>query len=441
MPSKQPEIKIGKFLGINNVDPPELCKPGELQIATNVDITDTHQARRRDGYSSVYSGSPFSVWANKAQTICLFRESTLLKKLSTSYSASTVRTGLNVASWMNYFELNDRIYYSDGIVTGIYDGTTDRSWGLTLPTQPTATPTTGALQAGRYLICLTYHRNDGQESGSSYPISVDVTANGGISLASIPVSSDSTVDFVYIYITPCDGETFYLAKTITNGTTTASYIDTTIEFRLPIKTLHLSPAPAGQNIKFYNGRMYVASGDSIYYSEPYAYELFDLAHNRMHFDSRVAVMAPVRDGIWVATQAKTIFLSGEDAPQFKYTKRTDYGAIENTQAELPELKEGAEEVQAWIWASSDGIISAFEGGVIKNLTGSKYTNETMTIGCSFRREENDRTLFVVNLMPETSPSSSPSNSPSKSPSKSPSLSPSPSPSASPSVSPSASPST
>jgi hypothetical protein len=441
MPSKQPEIKIGKFLGINNVDPPELCKPGELQVATNVDITDTHQVRRRDGYSSVYSGSPFSVWANKKGTICLFREGTILKKLSTAWQASNVRTGIAIPNWMTYLDLNDRIYYSDEIITGIYDGTTDRTWGLAIPSFPSVAGTSGgSLQAGSYLIALTFVRNDGQESGASAIVKADVTANQAISITNIPVSSDSTVSYVNIYITTCNGETFYLAKQISNGTTSATYILNTIELNLPIRTLLLSPAPAGHNLQFYNGRVYVASGDSIYYSEPYAYELFDLAHNRMHFDSRIAVMAPVRDGIWVATQTRTVFLAGEDAPQFKYTKRTDYGAVENTQAPLPELSEGGEEVQAWIWASSDGVISAFEGGVIKNMTGAKYTNDSNAMGCSFRREENDRTLFIVNLMSETSPSASPSQSPSRSPSKSSSLSPSPSPSKSPSVSPSASPS-
>jgi hypothetical protein len=394
MPKGPPEIKISKFLGINDVDPPEMTKPGELQIATNVDITDTHQARRRDGYSSVLPGTPHSLWSN--ETICLFRERTNLRNLNKSWSASTIRSGLSGSNRMNYLDLNGNIYYTDELVTGVYNGISDRSWGLEVPPKPVLASTVGNLQEGRYICVLTYIRDDGQESGTSESTHIDLSDGGGI-IITLPTSSDPTVDYVYIYLTSCNGETFYLAGEVANGTASFTYSGDTTEFSLKCLTLNMFPPPPGQNIQFYNGRILVAQNNILWYSNPYNYELFDLIHGYISFDSRITLIGPVEGGVWVGTQKKIVFLAGKDATEFQYIEKIDCAAIEGTQQKLTDVGKEGNEIVAWILASWDGAVIITANGSFKNITESKYDNPTGIKGASLLREETDRSIFIVGI--------------------------------------------
>ena len=389
------EVKIEKFMGINNVDPPQKCKPGELQEAINCEIDDVGRIRRRDGFSSVFSGTPHSLWADG--DICLFREGENLRRLSTAWSATTIRSGLLGTNRMNYLPLNGLIYYSDEIVTGIYDGTTDRTWGLTPPNRPVLSATVGNLQEGTYHCVLTYVRNDGQESGTSGESSIALGANGGI-IVTLPTSSDSTVKYVYVYLTTCNGETFYLARILANGTATVTYAGDTSEFSLKCPTMWLSPAPVCQLIGFYRGRLYVALDSVLWYSLPYGYELFDLVTNYIQFDSRITILAPVHDGIWVGTQKKVAFLSGEDGPKLQYVEKLTCGATEGTQQKIQDTNKDGQELWAWIFHTDDGVVIGTDGGVFKNLTEARYDNPTAIKGASLLREETDRSIFIVSLI-------------------------------------------
>ena len=393
--SKASEIKIEKFLGINDVDPPQKCKPGELQLAINCEVDDVGRIRRRDGFSSVFAGTPHSLWSDGM--ICLFREGTNLRSLNTLWSPTTIRTGILGTNRMNYFTLNGRVYYSDEIITGIYDGTTDRTWGLELPPTPVLSATSGNLQEGNYHCLFTFVRDDGQESGTSPSSSIDVGANGGITVT-LPTSPDPTVEYVYVYLTTCNGETFYLAKILANGTASVTYAGDTSEFSLKCPTMHLSPAPAGHLIQFYRGRIYVAADNILWYSIPFGYELFDIANNHIQLDSRITILTPVHDGIWVGTQTKVAFLSGQDGPQLQYIEKLNCGASEGTQQKIQDTNKEGQDLWAWIFATDDGVVIGTDGGLFKNLTETKYDNPTAIKGTSLLREENDRSIFIVSLI-------------------------------------------
>ena len=384
------------WAGINNIDPPEKCKPGELQTASNVDIDDNRRILRREGYLRVYTGNVHSLWGNKE--FALFREGTALKRLDSGLTtATTLRTGLIGNDRMAYLEIMGRVYYSDGIVTGIVDslGAVNRTWGIEVPGHPILVESAGAMPEGRYFCTLTYVRDDGQESGALTSVAIDITM-GGITVNNIPISSDPTVDWVNVYISTVNGEVLYLALVLPNGTTSGYYGGTTQEFNLPLRTMHLDPPPAGQNLQYYNGRIYIANDNVLWWTEPSGYEHINLAHNSIILDSRITLLAPVDDGIWIGTEREIDFIPGKDPQEFRRIQRSQYGAIEGTQTKLDDIGEKGDKINGWIWAARDGICLGMPQGAIKNISQARYVYTETKKGAALARE-GDFNQYIVGL--------------------------------------------
>ncbi len=371
MPTKS--IKFGQFEGLNNVLPAHELGLKFLQEAKNVDIDDKGKIRRMKGNSSVFSGDVHSIDSNN--DICLFREGAALKRFWSDYSTTTLRTGLTTAKIpMAYLFLNSLVYYSDGMATGIIqDGIGSRSWGLSVPLAPQLSATWGHMSAGRYQVSLTYVRDDGQESGTDVAVYIDLSSESGITIQ-LPQSSDSSVEYINVYISSANGDVLYLAQTLTHGTLEAIYRGDTTEFNLPLNTQLLQPAIAGNVIEYYNGRVYIAQDNVLWYSEPYAYELFNIAENFIQFDKNITLLGAVGDGMFLTTEEETVFLSG-DNPPFRKTRKAGYGAYPGkvVKADASKVGRGTIDGIALFWESVKGKCVGFNEGIFKNLTENKYS--------------------------------------------------------------------
>ena len=82
----------------------------------------------------------------------------------------------------------------------------------------------------------------------------------------------------------------------------------------PPTTKTFDDPPIGHLLEHFNGRIYVANGCTIWYSEPFAYAWFNMAENFIPLASRVRMIRAVRGGLFVSTEEKTIFLP-EAAPR------------------------------------------------------------------------------------------------------------------------------
>jgi len=139
----------------------------------------------------------------------------------------------------------------------------------------------------------------------------------------------------------------------------------------PTTTKTFSDPPAGHLLEVYNGRMYIAEGEVIWYSEPFAYSWFNLASNWIPFASEIQMMRAVDGGLYVSDEAKTYFLAGEDAPQLGITTIAEYPAIRGTDVIVEGGLTGQEETQAKrfiLWTSPRGICIGIANGGFKNLT-------------------------------------------------------------------------
>ncbi len=264
---------------------------------------------------SIYSGCGF----------CVFRQGNDLKALNDDYSVSTVRSGFCSGRPMSYLLVEGKVYYSDGVLSGVLESNGNvtvksRSWGLEVPLPPGLCGMTGSLLSGLYQLALTYERRDGQESGASILSLIDLSM-GGISIK-YRFSKDPDVRTVNIYLSLVnDGPLCLLTKESNqHGGDDYGVFNYSSQSTLGnvLTTEGLKPPPPSSLIEHYNGRLYVAKHCTVWYSELFAYEVFDLSNSGFTFDAPITRLRAYPDGgISVETTSHVYFFKGKDAELFE----------------------------------------------------------------------------------------------------------------------------
>ncbi|MBF0316788.1 MAG: hypothetical protein HQL04_01315 [Nitrospirae bacterium] len=403
------EITHTGFRGLVNVKPTrEASSDGlsDLKSAVNVDIDNSGNVVTRPGFLRVYEGKVHSLYGNGK--VCLFRQADRLMQLYqvsgaedsspdvvAPYAVRTLASGINGSLRMSYQYVAGRVYYSDAAVTGVVEVTARpipvvRSWGMLPPDAPVLSATTeGILSKGKYQVSLTYTRNDGQESGASTVASMTLTKKAGGIDVICPLSADPNVRKINIYISAPNGEVPYLAASLDN-TPSATVPGFTVPYHYrgetvtgpPLLTWGLKPPPPGQLLCYYRGRLYVASLNTLWYSQPYTYELFDPAQGWLAFDNPITLVAAVEDGIFVATSREVVFLKGTEPERFQLMQVSDCGAVFGTQAMgvLPGEQGVNGRTEVVFWESRMGKCAGLSGGRIQFLTADTYNYEAGEIG-------------------------------------------------------------
>jgi len=358
---------IDKFLGLNNTVSSERMSPGDLEEAINVYLDDTGRLARRSGVTQVSAVATHSLWSSG--NICLFVQGTDLKRMYIDGSITTLRSDMS-GNRVSYQMLLGTVYYSDGVVTGEYsDGFNRTKWGVSSPGLVGASITSGALPAGRYGYVGVAVRDDGIRSGAIDFGTIELSSDGGITFTA-PNIDEAAVAF---YMTSTDGDVFYASGSCIPGSSVN--ITNVNVLGEPLESINLMEPPAGQIVSFFRGRMLVAAGEWLYYSMPYGIHLFDpLGYHGM--GDRITIVAPMKNGVFVATTKKTYFLLGTSPEEFTLQEIADYGAIEGTlstiaSTDLPWLRNVASQTLA-VWASSAGICLAGDEGLFINMTENRY---------------------------------------------------------------------
>jgi hypothetical protein len=125
----------------------------------------------------------------------------------------------------------------------------------------------------------------------------------------------------------------------------------------------LVPMPGGSEIHYWQGRLLVARGNSLLWSEAMRYDKHSATRNFVQFSSKVIWVAPLVTGVYVGTRDNSYFLSGSDPA--KFTKRIVGGesapgvaAIYNPR----HSKQVGEEVA--LWFTRDGIAVGNQEGAV-----------------------------------------------------------------------------
>ena len=386
-------VRYGPFTaGVNSRLPDEQLAPDMLRHAVNCDLTDAGMLSRRDGYTLELSATDaHSIYTDASGVY--FADGALLKRYVPDTGAVTiVASGLTDGAGLAYLPLNGEIYYTNGFQRGKIVGGVRMDWGVEVPSGlPSLSIVGGVLESGRREVLCTFINAQGEESGSGLSTGITLTASGGILVSGIPQPVSSEIVRVNIYMTPHNGATLYLAAQLPVGTLSATIAS--LQPSVELASQFCAPPMPGKVLAYAGGRIYVASGPIVWYTEPGMYGRVKPSRNFIMFPSDVAIMAGVMDGLYVVAD-KTYFLSGLDPEQTTLREVLPYGAAFGSLAPVPVM------ANTWTWRSDRGQVFASNGGQMVNLQEDNLALRPSSNGASvFIERDGSRQVISVSEPP------------------------------------------
>lgn len=355
-------------LGINNVDSDYELPQGALRDAVNVNLTRSGSARRRNGKVLRFAGDVHSLFSDGTTLYGVSASNLSHFAVQTSGAltvAAGIRSGFVKERPVAYLKFpspldHQRVYYSDGILTGMIVNKVHHPWGVTNPSgQPTLTPSAaGGMNAGSYQVAVTFENIFNEESGTGEYARVAVAQGGGIILTNIPQPADASVNKVRIYVSDANGSRAYLHTILPVGLTSA-VIARTLSPGRQVDTQFMLPPPAGDVMELHYGRIYIASGSVLRWTEAIRPGGF-MNVNSLAFPGAITLIVSTNPGLVVAAD-KTYFMTGTDPRSMTLQERFPYGSFRGSLAvdERRKLK---------YWLTPKGLCVTTFDGEMRNLT-------------------------------------------------------------------------
>ena len=142
-------------------------------------------------------------------------------------------------------------------------------------------------------------------------------------------------------------------------------------------TRDLQPLPVGKCLDLYNGRIYLAKDNALFFSEPLAYQAFDPARNWIPFDGDICMVRHVVDGLYVGTSKGVFFLMGSTVQEMRQTMVSKSPPIEGTCSYVDgrNIMDGRSSTAVVMWTAHDGIYVGYSSGQAVEL-GAQAINVT-----------------------------------------------------------------
>ncbi|MEG0194488.1 MAG: hypothetical protein RR857_23855 [Comamonas sp.] len=344
-----------------------------LRAAVNVDVTANGKLRRRAGFTLAHAGRAHSAWGNDKAGFYADGSDLYHLAVNGELQRTLIRSDLAPTHPVSYCEAGGTFYYSNGDVLGMVQGSTRVDFTPRPLLTPVLSATQGAMNAGRYQVCITQFGQAG-ESASTAPRTIDLPAGGGIRISDIPPAPFGCITL--IYMTAPDGEVFgRVAVDIVGG---VAEVVAPLPLGAGCQTLLLEPMPAGSIVRHSNGRLIVAVGNLLIYSEPFMPGLYRPSKNYIPFPARITLIEPCGRGIFVAAD-KTYWLGGEITGA-SLDEVLPYGALPHSGGNDPIKPDTC------FWMSERGLVFGAKDGSVSNVQEDQLALSGGTAGATVFRE-------------------------------------------------------
>ena len=134
----------------------------------------------------------------------------------------------------------------------------------------------------------------------------------------------------------------------------------------------LGAPPNADYMAYFNGRIYLASGKTLWATELYLYDYVDKTRTFISFEANITGVAAVTDGLYVGTEDAVYFLSGPFG-QMARIKLADVGMVAGSMVEVPAdvVRGGSSSRNAVMFMTRFGVFNGLDGGVATNITQSR----------------------------------------------------------------------
>jgi hypothetical protein len=156
--------------------------------------------------------------------------------------------------------------------------------------------------------------------------------------------------------------------------------------------------PVGQFVASFSGRIYVAKGNDIWFSEGMSTHISRLAVNYYMLPKYIDMLQPVEDGIYVGTENQIIYLKGTDPATAEQVNVYPHGVVPQAFARVPGEKFDVKERDVPVWWTKDGVLSVgLPGGEIRQLTRDRLAAPEYGFGAVSIREREGISQIVSSL--------------------------------------------
>lgn len=369
-------IVLSSFKGINNTANINALPEGYLRECVDFDVNKNGMLTQRHGYTNKDAGV-FSCIGGDDKRCFAVRNNDLVEVTENAgnYSFTTIRSGVGAVA-LGFAECDGNYYYVGASVNGVIKSTTHKSFGLpSVATQPTLTQAdTGSLQKGTYLVACTFLDSAGLESGTVAPASITINADGKkIALSNIPVSANSDVTQVAIYVSGRNGGELYRQATVNNGVTTANISSVSVN-GFSLYSVGVNPAPFGSLIAYHYSHLYIANGAYLFYSEKFRYHHWK-PENHYKLPSTITGIMPCENGLWIATQDGLYWISGK-TPKHVLDGQSDFINFKKSDAVM--LKGAEQKIPAeYLGTGTHGYIATTDKGIFILADNGQFINTTV----------------------------------------------------------------
>lgn len=373
MAESTPKAILKFQLGIDNRSREYEISDGSARSIVNMDVANNGGLRCRDGLRLVASGNCNSLFSHSNGYYALFVKDGSLCNL-VSDGSITVLT--SVAGPVVYTELNDEVYWSDGVTVGrVFADGAIGNWGLPSPPAPVTAVVSGfGLDPGRYYIAMTAVQiATGLESGASEPVLVELTSYGGIQVTA-PTAA-ATIQF-NVYATPVYGAVGELRHVITVDPGVTTVLSTSNPGGKRLRSLlAIRPYPSSC-LTTYKGRIWAASENVVWYSSEQSPHWLFPETGFYSFDSDVLMLGSADDGVYVGLADRVYYLQGSNPSEAIQRLVSSDGVMVGCGERLPTdvfMSQGGVQTKQCAWWDSNGRLCVGKpGGIIVKPSGDKY---------------------------------------------------------------------
>jgi hypothetical protein len=183
----------------------------------------------------------------------------------------------------------------------------------------------------------------------------------------------------------------------------------------PIAGRLMKQPPYATNITYYNGRLYLGQGPTLWATELYLYNFVDSTSGYKLFEADITMIGAVTDGIYVGTKECLWWLTGPTFAEMKRTWAMDAGVIPGSMVYMPgelanppqiplvAITPGASGV---MFMTTKGVCFASDGGKVTNMTETKYDFPDAVSAAALFRQQDGVNQYIATLQSGGSPTQS-----------------------------------
>lgn len=354
-------------LGVDLLSDETQMPAGAVRSAINVDIDRNGQPRRRKGSALALPGSDIGslfAWGNALIAV----SGAQVVSIHPDTLAVTPLFDLPAHCEADYTVHNGDLYVATPHALLRLHGAALAPAGVRLPAAlPTVAPhSAGALTPGLYTVAVSVVGAGGEES----PARVIGQAQTEAGLVLTGLASGYTWR---VYLSPPDGDALYLSEEFASFM--PQHVLGTYPQGAPCTTQNLAYLPGGHLVRAQGGRLFVANGSTLWYSEPLRPHLTAPRRNFVEFVGRIRLLEFVGEGAYVGDERGVWWLSGNDPAQHALRLASDAVPVAmsglTTASHALKVGGSASGGDAALWLSSHGHMLGTADGQVTALNSDR----------------------------------------------------------------------